>query len=79
MECRIGCAACCIAPSISSAMPKMPYGKPAGVPCAHLTAEFKCELFGKEERPAVCAGFKAEPDFCGNNRAEAIHILTQLE
>ncbi|HRE18664.1 MAG TPA: YkgJ family cysteine cluster protein, partial [Rhodocyclaceae bacterium] len=29
MECREGCGACCIAPSISS------LNKPAGVPCRH--------------------------------------------
>ncbi|MCW3806204.1 YkgJ family cysteine cluster protein [Plebeiibacterium marinum] len=79
MECRVGCAACCIAPSISSPMPKMPEGKPAGVPCAHLTDDFRCELFGKKERPRVCGGFTPEPEFCGNSREEAIKILSDLE
>ena len=79
MKCRVGCAACCIAPSISSALPKMPQGKPAGVPCPHLLEDFKCELFGKKERPQVCGGFKAEPAFCGQNRQEAIRILSALE
>ncbi|MGQ1787786.1 MULTISPECIES: YkgJ family cysteine cluster protein [unclassified Saccharicrinis] len=79
MDCRVGCAACCIAPSISSPLPKMPDGKPAGVACAHLTHDFKCELFGKKERPDVCGGFKAEPEFCGNHRGEAIKILSELE
>ena len=37
MECRIGCGACCIAPSISSPIPGMPDGKPAGVRCVQLT------------------------------------------
>ncbi|HFY5777145.1 TPA: YkgJ family cysteine cluster protein, partial [Salmonella enterica subsp. enterica serovar Typhimurium] len=27
MDCRSGCGACCIAPSISSPIPGMPYGK----------------------------------------------------
>ncbi|NBX68342.1 MAG: YkgJ family cysteine cluster protein, partial [Proteobacteria bacterium] len=36
MECRIGCGACCIAPSISSPLPGMPHGKPAGVRCVNL-------------------------------------------
>lgn len=31
-ECRPGCGACCIAPSISSPIPGMPEGKAAGVP-----------------------------------------------
>ena len=30
---QLGCGACCIAPSISSAIPGMPDGKPAGVRC----------------------------------------------
>ena len=30
MNCREGCGACCIAPSISSPIPGMPHGKPAG-------------------------------------------------
>ncbi len=79
MECRVGCAACCIAPSISSSMPKMPNGKKAGERCLHLTEDNKCELFGKKERPAVCGGFMAELEFCGNNREEALKILGDLE
>ena len=31
LACRDGCGACCIAPSISSPIPDMPAGKPAGV------------------------------------------------
>jgi hypothetical protein len=79
MECRIGCAACCITPSISSSLPKMPKGKPAGVACLHLDEDYKCELFGKPERPAVCGGFQAEALFCGNSREEAMAILSDLE
>jgi len=79
MECRVGCGACCIAPSISSPIPKMPNGKPAGTACLHLDKDFKCELFGKKERPAVCLGFKAEELFCGRSREEAIRILSDLE
>ena len=36
--CRAGCGACCIAPSISSPIPGMPNGKPAGVRCVQLDA-----------------------------------------
>ncbi len=79
MECRVGCAACCIAPSISTPMPKMPNGKKSGERCLHLTEENKCELFGKPERPPVCLGFKAEELFCGKNREEAMSILSELE
>ena len=31
----------------------MPDGKPAGVPCVNLDAEFRCRLFGRPERPAL--------------------------
>ena len=36
MQCRAGCGACCIAISISSPIPGMPLGKPAGVRCVQL-------------------------------------------
>lgn len=71
IQCRSGCAACCIFPSISSAIPGMPDGKPAMVPCLHLTADLKCALFGKPSRPAVCSGFKPEAIICGSSNEEA--------
>ncbi len=71
MECRKGCAICCIYPSISSPLPLLPEGKPAMVPCPHLTPELLCELFDKPERPSVCKGFKPEPWICGTNEEEA--------
>lgn len=79
MKCRIGCGACCIAPSISSPIPGMPEGKPAGVPCIHLTADFKCGIFNHPDRPKVCADFQADPDVCGKSRDEALDILEGLE
>ena len=79
MECRPGCGACCIAPSISSPLPLMPAGKPAGVRCAHLDSTNRCDLFGSPLRPAVCGGFQAEPAFCGSSAAEAMTILLRLE
>ncbi len=60
-------------------MPRMPEGKPAGERCLHLTTENLCDLFGKPERPAVCGGFRAEPEVCGQSRDEAIRILGWLE
>jgi len=56
-------------------MPRMPHGKPAGERCLHLTLDNLCDLFGKPERPAVCGGFKADIEVCGNDRDEAIRIL----
>lgn len=78
MECRSGCGACCIALSISSPIPGMDGGKAVGERCIHLQDDYKCALFGKPERPAVCSAFKAEPLFCGTNRDEAMKILMSL-
>ncbi|WP_462383165.1 YkgJ family cysteine cluster protein [Pseudomonas sp. Marseille-QA0892] len=79
MQCRSGCGACCIAPSISSPMPGLPNGKPAGVRCPHLDEAFRCALFGRPERPAVCGGFKAELAICGANQQQALATLAWLE
>ena len=79
MECRSLCGACCIAPSISSAIPGMPDGKPAGTRCVHLTCDFRCAIFGSPDRPKVCDDFKAEGIICGESREEALDILTNLE
>ncbi len=79
MECRAGCGACCIAPSISSTIPGMPEGKPAGVRCVQLTGDNRCRLFGKAERPEVCKNLKPSADMCGFDREEANAILAQLE
>ena len=79
MECRAGCGACCIAPSISTPLPAMPQGKPAGVRCAHLSETDLCELFGKPERPPVCSAFSAEPFVCGDSRDEALMLIAYLE
>lgn len=79
MDCRIGCAACCIAPSISSPIPGMPGGKPAGVPCVQLDEAGRCRLFGLPERPAVCVRLRPEPAMCGRDREEALATLTRWE
>lgn len=79
MDCRDHCGACCIAPSITSPIPGMPYGKPAGIPCVQLDDDFRCRLFGKPERPAFCASLKPLLSMCGAARDEALSVLTQLE
>lgn len=79
MECRQGCAACCIAPSISSPLPLLPGGKPANVPCPHLTPELRCGLWNQPERPPVCGGFKPSSEVCGSCREEAMAILSEME
>ena len=77
MDCRKNCGACCIAPSISSPIPGMPDGKPAGVKCIHLREDYSCGIY--EKRPKVCIDFQAEELFCGHHRQEALSILYRLE
>ena len=79
LSCRIGCAACCIAPSISSPIPGLPEGKPAGVRCVQLTEDLRCAVFGLPQRPAVCSSLRPAPAMCGGHRDEAIAWLTRLE
>ena len=79
MECRAGCGACCIAPSINSPLPRMPHGKRAGIPCINLDDHFRCRLFGDPSRPAFCASLKPCVSMCGASRAEAMAILEALE
>lgn len=79
MECRIGCGACCIAPSISSSIPGMPDGKPAGVRCIQLIEDNKCKLFGSELRPKVCLSLMPSNELCGEDYEYAFSYLTSLE
>lgn len=79
MNCRPGCAACCIAPSISSPIPGMPNGKPSNVPCIQLSKDNLCMIFGEKERPAVCSSLKASMEMCGENAKDAYDYLTTLE
>jgi uncharacterized protein len=79
MRCRPACAACCIAPSISSAIPGMPDGKPAGVRCVQLTADLHCAIFGRPERPAVCVSLRPNEEMCGTSREQAMRWLGTLE
>jgi uncharacterized protein len=79
IECRKGCGACCIAPSISSAIPGMPKGKPAGVRCIQLSEENLCNLFGSTLRPAVCSSLKPSKDMCGADNEAAMEYLRMLE
>ena len=79
MQCRVGCGACCIAPSISSPIPGMPQGKPAGVRCVQLDDDNRCRLFGTPERPDVCARLRPTLAMCGEDRDAAMATLTRLE
>lgn len=75
MDCRVGC----IAPSISSPMPGMPRGKPAGLRCLHLTRDHRCALYGKPERPEVCKRLRASDETCGQSAREAFMWLARVE
>jgi Fe-S-cluster containining protein len=79
MQCRRGCGACCIAPSISTPLPGMPHGKPAGVPCVNLDESLDCKLFNHASRPDFCSRLQAAPDMCGDNRDQALITLHRLE
>ena len=79
MECRIGCGACCIALSISSSIPGMPNGKPAGVRCVQLSDDNRCLIFGQPERPEVCNRLRPNQEMCGDNMEHALIYLTELE
>ena len=79
IQCRKGCGACCIAPSISTALPGMPHGKPAGVRCFHLTEENTCHLYGRPERPKVCRSYKATEELCGESSEEALERIARLD
>lgn len=79
MECRVGCGACCIAISISSPIPGMPHGKPAGVRCVQLTSDNRCRLFEQPERPEVCRRLRPSEEMCGRSFDEAYLYLSDLE
>jgi len=78
MNCRENCGACCIELSISSPIPGMEGGKPAGVRCINLRDDFRCAIYNEPGYPKVCSGFMAEEEFCGNDREDAMRILVSL-
>ena len=78
MNCRPGCGACCIAPSISSPIPGMLAGKPAGVRCAQLDEANRCRLFGQPGRPAVCGQLQPSVEMCGAQDDSGRHATLYL-
>lgn len=79
LECRAGCGACCIEPSINEPFWGMPLGKPAGARCVHLDDQFRCALFASPHRPEVCKRFLPSIEVCGASRGEALEILRWME
>lgn len=57
----------------------MPNGKPAGVRCVQLTTNNRCAIFGRSERPGVCAALRPTNEMCGTSREEALAYLGDLE
>lgn len=78
MDCRTNCGACCIIPSISSAIPGMPRGKRAGERCIHLLNDYSCAIYNDKVKPKVCDDFKADIEVCGNTREDALILLQKL-
>jgi hypothetical protein len=56
----------------------MPGGKPAGIRCIHLMEDYRCAIYDTVGKPKVCTDFRAEPEFCGSSRDEAMRILGSL-
>ncbi len=79
MDCRIGCAACCIAASLTQPFYGMPEGKKSGVRCVHLDASNRCKIFTDPRRPKACADFRAEEAICGDSFEQAYSNLIALE
>ena len=83
ISCRPGCAACCIAPSISSPIPNAngcgKSAKKAGQACVQLDEQLRCKLFGKPDRPAVCSSLQPSLEMCGTSTAHAMQYLSALE
>jgi uncharacterized protein len=77
MDCHTPCGACCIAPEISSALPNMPDGKPAGIACVNLGPDLRCQTY--DIRPAVCRDFSATAYTCGTDHGDALKLLGELE
>jgi len=78
VNCRPGCGACCIAPSISPCA-ALPQGKPSNVRCPHLSDDIRCLLFGLPERPAVCSNLAPQLEMCGESADEALATLIRWE
>lgn len=79
MECRPGCGACCIALSISSPIPGLPGGKPAGQRCVQLDERNLCRLHGTPRMPAVCSALRPSQEMCGSGPEQALAYLRRLE
>jgi len=55
----------------------MPHGKKAGERCLNLDENLRCQAY--EQRPGVCRDFNADHWICGDNHAQALKLLGELE
>jgi uncharacterized protein len=49
------------------------------MPCPQLTIDMRCAIFGKPERPEVCASLKRLTEMCGDSVERAFTYLERLE
>ena len=78
-ECRAGCAACCTVISISSPLPGMPNGKPAGVRCVNLDDSNNCTIHNSAQYPSICRSFPADIAMCGITNEHANKYIEEME
>jgi hypothetical protein len=57
----------------------MTKGKPAGQRCIHLTGDYLCALYGQDRRPGVCASLRADKEWCGMSRSDALMRIAALD
>ncbi len=80
VDCRPGCGACCVVPSISSEILGMHSGKGAFTPCVHLDLLTRtCDIWMTSDYPAVCRNFTPGAHYCGKSKDAAFYLLTEVE
>ena len=80
ITCRPNCGACCIVPSISSAIPGMPVGKSAFTTCVNLDQRTRtCTIWMSTVYPDVCREFTPDDLYCGDSKESAFCLLTEAE
>ena len=57
----------------------MPKGKPAGVACGQLDAQWRCKLIGQAARPAVCGSLQPSAEICGSDWVHVLRWLGRLD
>ena len=76
MECRLGCAACCVVLETNEPYEGHPNGKPSATRYNNLTDDNLCGIW--ERRPEFCRNFVARREYCGGNDAEAYYLIERI-